>query len=269
MTTLADLSEHPPDELIPPLDRRGHPIDSGHPVFADCQPQRRWRADGVVCLPGLIPDSMIDAYCDAFQGGWGIGTPYLTEPTIRDICLYQPLMATLEHLLSEPMGLHLNLTWWRSTTRDWHQDDYLNPPFVNSWYAAAWFALADIHPDSGPFQYVPGSNRWPVVRRDAVLSAMGEDGTDPDWPWRSERLLTPLFEAEIERRHAKVVTYLPKRGDVLLWHGRTVHRGSRPVVPGMERRSLIAHYSATSKRLDMPHWTLHDPVDRLSRYFVL
>lgn len=65
-------------------------------------------------------------------------------------------------------------------------------------------------------------------------------------------ILTPLFEAEIEKRGVAPVTYLPKRGDVLLWNGRLLHRGSKARIPGMIRKGLIAHYSGLSHRQDMP-----------------
>ena len=66
------------------------------------------------------------------------------------------------------MCLSLALTGWVSTERNWHQDDYLNPPDVDAWYVAAWLALDDIPSGSGPFQYVPGSHRWPAIRGDKV-----------------------------------------------------------------------------------------------------
>ena len=49
-----------------------------------------------------------------------------------------------------------------------------------------------------------------------------------------------------------MMTYLPKKGDVLLWHSRLIHRGSKANVPGMERRALIVHYSGINHRQDMP-----------------
>ena len=54
--------------------------------------------------------------------------------------------------------MHLNLTGWVSTERNWHQDDYLNP-FINSWYGRL-VALDKISADAGPFEYVPGSHKW-------------------------------------------------------------------------------------------------------------
>jgi ectoine hydroxylase-related dioxygenase (phytanoyl-CoA dioxygenase family) len=158
----------------------------------------------------------------------------------------------MEQLIGEPAAVHLNLTGWVTTRRNWHQDTYLNPSHVGDYYVAIWIALEDIHPDSGPFQFVRGSHRWPTVTREKILNALDPSERDHTWPKHSERLLTPLFEAEIEKRNAEVITYLPKRGDVLFWHGRLLHRGSEPNVPGMQRKSLIAHYSGVNHRQDMP-----------------
>lgn len=215
-----------------------------------------WNDVGVVALPGAISDDLIDAYARAWTGanrlerwrpgGWPDNCPYIRHPEILD--LFEPLAGRLAELIGEPAGMNLNLTGWVSTERDWHADQYLNPPHVGDAYAAVWVALGDIHPDSGPFQYVPGSHRWPQVTRQKILDVLGYDG--PDWPKRSEVPLTPLFKAEIAHRDAQVCTYLPKRGDALIWHGRLLHRGSRARVRGMERRAVIAHFSGIQTRHD-------------------
>jgi ectoine hydroxylase-related dioxygenase (phytanoyl-CoA dioxygenase family) len=157
--------------------------------------------------------------------------------------------------------LHLALTGWVSTERNWHQDDYLNPDFVNSWYCAVWMALDHIEPDCGPFQYVPGSQRWPLMRGGKVRSFLTEEESSRregplgynEWPKYSERYVVPAIEAEIEARGAPPITFLAEKGDVLIWHGRLMHRGSAPLVPGKERRSLITHYSGRGHREDMPN----------------
>ena len=217
-----------------------------------------WNDDGVVYLPKMMPDDLMTAYeeewirthGDSNPGGWPEPIAYMRHKPLADLFSYEPLHVEMEKLIQEPVGLHLCLTGWRSTTRDWHQDAYLNPVHVGDSYLAAWIALSDIHPDSGPFQYFPGSHRWPQVTQEQIKPYV--DLTDKHWPTHSEKVLTPAFEAEIARRGVEPVTYLPKRGDVLLWHSRLLHRGSKPNVPGMERRAVIGHLSGVFHRPDMP-----------------
>lgn len=262
-----------------------------------------WNADGVVILRRLIPDDLIAAYmaewCEANAGpdmgfsvrhradgvedgdgilalnaaqpgGWPDCTPYMRHPALRAICTHPLLARALEALLGEPAGVHLNLTGWVSTERDWHQDGYLNPPEVGDYYAAVWIALGSIHPDAGPFQYIPGSHRWHRLVREKFAPYLDLD--DPQWPKHSEQILSPMIERLIEdgsrpsdtpveplervldpsRRPATVETYLPSKGDVLIWHPRLYHRGSKANVPGAYRPALIAHYSGIDHRPDMP-----------------
>lgn len=249
-----------------------------------------WNADGVVILPGLIPDELIEAYqaewaeangwrglrhpgsgelvqappgwrqhpwlLDADEpGGWADCTPYMRHGALRALCCSEPIARALNALLGEPAGVHLNLTGWVSTERNWHQDGYLNPVETGDYYAAVWIALDDIHAASGPFQYIPGSHRWHRLMRDRFRDVV--DLNDPTWPKQSEDVLTPLIEAEIERRDTEVVTHLPAAGDVLIWHPRLYHRGSAAAVPGAYRPALIAHYSGIHHRLDMPPAVQH------------
>jgi ectoine hydroxylase-related dioxygenase (phytanoyl-CoA dioxygenase family) len=227
-----------------------------------------WNNDGVVILKNFIPEQLIADYESIWihenrvlrnrPQGWPDCTPYSRHEEVKNLFTYGPLSEHLEALIGEPAGVHLNLTGWVSTERDWHQDSYLNPPHVGDHYAAIWLALDDINPDSGPFQYVPGSHRWPQVTRDRILKALDPGERDHRWPKFSERILTPLFEEEISKRGAPVVSHLPSRGDVLIWHGRLMHRGSRASVPAMERKAAIAHYSGIHHRQDMPKALQHN-----------
>ena len=256
-TCFEDLTEEIPDDLLPPLDKRE--VDESR-LTPD---QKTWRDEGCLILRGFIPPEVIDPYCRLREklgqpGGWRTATPYMHYPEIRDLGCYGPLTDKLKELISQDMGMHLNLTGWVSTERNWHQDDYLNPPFINSWYTAVWFALDKISADAGPFEYVPGSHKWRALRGQKVLERLTpKERTDPSWPKYSERILNPVFEEEIEKRGTKPRRFLADKGDVLIWHGRLAHRGSAAKVPGMQRKAFIAHYSALSKRIDMPRSTRH------------
>jgi hypothetical protein len=260
----ADLSEMPDPAVLPPLDRPGLNESLLTPEQAE------WRRDGVATLRRFLPHSVVDPYIarreqlrteapEHYRGGWYTPTPYEHVPELRVLALYPPLMRMMEQLIGEPMMMHLNLTGWVSTERNWHQDDYLNPPHVNSWYAAVWIALDHIDPDAGPFEYVPGSHRWPLLRQKKVLACMTrEEAEERDpvrrslvWPKTSERFVVPAIAAELSARNATVEQFRAEKGDVLIWHGRLMHRGSLPRSADMLRRSLIVHYSGITHRPDM------------------
>jgi hypothetical protein len=246
-----DLAETVDDAIAPPLDR----IDCDE---AGLDPdQKFWRDNGYVIKRGFIPDEMLDRYTEIRRrhpsvNGWSCPVPYMHVAEVRDLSLYPPMMDLMERLVGEEMGLALNLTGWVSTDRNWHQDDFLNPFFINSWYAAAWIALDDIHPDSGPFEFVPGSHKWPVMRSQKVRLYLqpGERDT-PHWPKLAERVINTVAEAKIAESGLPIERFHAKKGDVLIWHGRLMHRGTVANVPGMKRPSLIAHYSGLSHRVDM------------------
>jgi hypothetical protein len=262
--SFADISETPDPALLPPID------------WPDCDETRltpeqlQWRRDGVVILRRFFPDDVLDPYIarreqlqveapEHFRGGWYSPTPYEHVPELRRVSLYPPLMKMMEHLIGEPMLLHLNLTGWASTERDWHQDDYLNPAHVNSWYAAVWIALDHIDPDAGPFEYLEGSHKWPLLRGNKVRACMTPEQADELepvskmllWPKTSERFVVPAIQAEIAKRGTPVSQFLAEKGDVLIWHGRLMHRGSPPRSSTLLRRALIAHYSGVNHRPDM------------------
>lgn len=215
---------------------------------------------GYVVMEEKLPDDLIDQYCATWMEhapkptGWPEATPYRRHPALLEICSWKPMHELMAQIIGEPVGVHLNLTGWTSTTRDWHQDGYLNPDSNRDHYIAAWIALDDIDPHAGPFQFIPGSHRLPwTVRNQLMLNALTpEEASSPSWPTHSERILTPIFEELISDMDLKVHSYLPERGEVLLWHARLLHRGSKPIDDALERRALISHYSGIRHRPDMP-----------------
>jgi Phytanoyl-CoA dioxygenase (PhyH) len=257
--TFEDLTDVPNPDLGALLDRPDLETAGLSPE------QLAWRRDGLVILPKFMPDAVLDPYIAKraslnSRGGWLSIFPYKFVEELRDVALYPPLMAVLRDVIGEDMLLHLALTSWISTQRNWHQDDMLNPPFVQSWYAACWFALDTITADSGPFEYIPGSHRWPVLNGEKVRSCLTHEELtkiDPmtkqnHWEAHADRLIVPAVEQYIARMQVGSCTFIAGKGDVLIWHGRLMHRGTVPLNPRAERRALITHYSGITHRGDVP-----------------
>jgi hypothetical protein len=262
-----DLSEEYPNDVRPFLDR--DVVDESS-LNDD---QIAWRHDGVLIKEKFLPNEIVENYIELRQKvkldiGWKDPCPYLRHDELKDIALYGPLVDKMEELIGEPMGLHLNLTGWVSTQRRFHSDDYLNPEFVHSHYVAIWIALEDIDPASGPFQFVRGSHKWPPLRRHKLFSMIPvEQAKAASWPSTTENIVALACEKEIERRGSQIETFLGRKGDVLFWHGRLLHQGSCPTIPGTPRRALIAHYSAMNHRPDMKMRRIYEKTSKPYFYF--
>jgi hypothetical protein len=261
--TWADLTEPQPPDTFTSIEFKQF-----------TEEQKNYIKDGVLHLPGFFTDDDFRDYIELreglpkdrklknnYWGGWSYPTPYLEHGELRELALNPRLMEKLEHVIGEEMGLHLCLTGWVSTERNFHQDTYLNHPDLWSKYLAVWIALDDISPDVGPFQYVPGSNHWPCLKRNKLFEFLtAEERSSPHWPTFTQGEVSRVCQEEMARRNQTYVVYTPKKGDVLIWHANLIHRGSQPLNPELLRKSLICHYSAVATRssLDMPRYA-RDP----------
>jgi len=111
-----------------------------------------WNDDGFVIKKKFLPEELMQSYENCWlehnanrKTGWDYCTPYRDHPEVLEILSYKGIHDTIEGLIGEPGGVHLNLTGWVSTTRNWHQDTYLNPPHVGDYYVAVWIALETIN----------------------------------------------------------------------------------------------------------------------------
>ncbi|XXF79490.1 phytanoyl-CoA dioxygenase family protein [Myxococcaceae bacterium GXIMD 01537] len=244
------LSEEYPDHEVPPLDRRE--CDESKLTWD----QLHWRRYGYLVLPRFLPDSLINAYLDHRReqkvglGGFENVCWRQTADSILGLGCYRPLSDKINELLGSDLALNFTLTQFTSTERKWHQDDYLGPANLYGRYCAVWMAMGDIHPDSGPFQFVPGSHRWRGLRRHLISEYLdphvrgwqGLQGEGGHWAEIAESFTTPACEEEIRRQGLPLHQFIARKGDILIWHGKLMHRGSLAVRRGMERPALICHY---------------------------
>jgi hypothetical protein len=248
-----DISGDFEDKGVPILDQKAVKLRGITPD------QQHWRDHGYVIRRNFIPHDLIDEYVNIRQklnlgdGLFPHVVPYLYHSAIRDMCCSRELHYLLVDLVGEELGLHFLLTGFKSTERGWHQDDYLNPEDTMARYAAIWMAMGDIHPDSGPFEFVPGSHKWPCLRRDKVKALVVPEERhtgDHSWAVIAEYLVNKSVDQYIRETGSEVAQFDAKKGDILIWHGKLMHRGSIPKNPNMLRPALISHYSNIRDRRD-------------------
>jgi hypothetical protein len=246
-----ELAEDYPDEGSPLLDQKTVSLRDLTPD------QQHWRDFGYVIKKQFIPPNLINEYLilrdklnlgdgHFMRGDAADAYPYLYSSVIRDICCSRELHYLLVDLFGEEMGLQFTLNSFKSTERGWHQDDYFNPGDSMAHYCAVWMAMDDIHPDSGPFEFVPGSHKWPCLSGDKVKVLIKPDAhcIVHEWVTAAEYFVNKAVENYMKEVGSEAVQFHAKKGDILIWHAKMMHRGSIPRNPLLSRPALIAHYPA-------------------------
>jgi len=95
----------------------------------------------------------------------------------------------------------------------------------------------DVHEDAGPLFYYPGSHH-------RVRKHVFDNGTvlvESEGP--QVRAFEMYLESECERLQLPRTLFMPKKGDVLIWHSALVHGGSPRIDRKRTRKSTVFHYS--------------------------
>lgn len=154
----------------------------------------------------------------------------------RKFYLNDTLHRFAEIVFGQPAVATQTIYFEYGSTQSLHRD----PWFVNhdprTHLLAAWIALEDIHPDSGPLTLVPGSNRLPFYRF----------STD-DVVFHDRRVSPVEHQAARDHMAAQMSTletapFLGKRGQALIWHGSLIHGGSHVRNESLTRKSLVVHF---------------------------
>ncbi len=174
-----------------------------------------------------------DAPLEAKRHPYKLNDLFLESDLVRSIVLQQRLSLVLEELLGGPPLVcnTLNLEFG-SQQADHYDSLYMAAP-VDQHLVATWIGLEDCDPDAGPLRYFPGSHAIPPYR----FSNGGTAAVDEEMSSYADRM-----REELGRRGIEVERFLPKSGDVLIWHSQLFHGGEQINDPSLTRRSLVTHY---------------------------
>jgi ectoine hydroxylase-related dioxygenase (phytanoyl-CoA dioxygenase family) len=158
---------------------------------------------------------------------------YLMSEEVRELALDPELAGILAELLGEPAALCNSLNFEKGSSQPKHIDSLYMTPRTPHCLVAAWMALEDVHPDSGPLVYVPGSHRIPLYTFNDGTHHASRDEI-PDW--------FDYIDVQIRLRGLKERAFLARKGDVFIWHADLVHGGSPIADSRRTRGSLVCHY---------------------------
>jgi hypothetical protein len=163
---------------------------------------------------------------------------YMFAPSALDIMFAPKVNKFLKAVFRDDVLAHQGLHFEVGSTQAIHQDTLYVVVDRPLNLAAAWVALEDIQEGSGELTYYPGSHRFPqrLFGGDRKHWAVEIDGPEA----HSEHLA--WLHDEAGRRGIAAQSFLPKKGDVLIWHADLAHGGGAITRPGVTRRSLVTHY---------------------------
>ena len=99
-----------------------------------------------------------------------------------------------------------------------------------------WVALEDIHPDAGPLEYAPGSQRLPYLQA-ADVGLQQQPGVTPD-----QTIFHDYWQAAVASNGFQRETFTPRLGQALIWSANLIHGGSAVDNLQRSRWSQVTHY---------------------------
>jgi ectoine hydroxylase len=165
---------------------------------------------------------------------------YKYSPVIKEVMQNSGLKNLLSFILDKEVIPFQTLNFVKGSGQRAHSDSIHMTTYPLGYLVAAWIALEDIHPDSGPLFYYPGSHQLPYLLNDdfenySTQFKLGNKQYSDYEDLVEEILCKTSFEKKV---------FLPKKGDVLIWHANLIHGGMPVVNPELTRKSMVIHYYA-------------------------
>ncbi len=221
---------------------------------------RSWAANGYVIVKNLIEDRTLDDVWSAYESAIGAGKIKLErEPASDDdpypgrflnphkkvgsfcrVLKHAELFRWIRLLMErEPKPLQ-TIASHKGSQQGAHSDSIHMTTYPLGYLTAAWIAFEDIHPDSGPLVYYPGSHRLPYVfSKDVDISEA--DFKQNGYTEYTEKY-EPFIRRSLEESGIEPHYFHAKKGDVLIWHANLIHGGSPRRNVQLSRRAVVCHY---------------------------
>jgi hypothetical protein len=234
--------------------------------------------DGFVVIQSAVPHAAIDAYLAQYgqaaanPGRLIVNVPFgpMSEPFAPEkttipgtkvletsyllpagdrLSFAPPIAQFLHTMFHGPALAFQSLHFAVGSTQTIHQDTaYVVVEKEPLKLIASWIALQDVEPGTGELIYFPGGHR--------MREYLYADGTSKNFhPGRDHGRLHNAHLAYLVEEAARCgfpqQSFLPKKGDVLLWHADLPHGGGQITKPGSTRTSLVTHYCPAAQT---PHY---------------
>ncbi|HBF20103.1 MAG TPA: phytanoyl-CoA dioxygenase, partial [Cryomorphaceae bacterium] len=211
-----------------------------------------WSENGYAILPSLFAENEVGQINEEIETLLNKGTvqwqynkrkvmfAYRHSELIRNILDKPELNQTLRFLLGKPVDLFSSINFYKGSEQLPHSDSIHMSTHPEGYLIAIWIALEDIEEGSGPLTYYPGSHKLPYIH----CGDIGAEGGFLKMDSAPYNKYEERIEELLAKEELKSETFLPRKGDVLIWHANLLHGGSPVTNPDRTRKSMVLHYYA-------------------------
>ncbi len=247
-------------DLPDALERIEEKVSNGRLTAYEADQCRYWVEHGYIILPGLINPETLDRVWAVYEAALASGKievpqepiadndtfpgrcldPHLKIDSFCEILRHEGMLHWMRLLMDREPKPFQTIAGHKGSQQGAHSDSIHMTTYPLGYLTAAWVAFEDIHPDSGPLVYYPGSHRLPYLFSDDV-GISEQDFRERGYAPYFERYEPRINELVVEN-HIDPVYFHAKKGDVLIWHANLIHGGSRRRDIQRSRRAVVCHY---------------------------
>jgi hypothetical protein len=218
-------------------------------VNADQYSISQYWENGFAVINGLIPENKIDAFMGKYKPKHVVlgkektsyetyieRNEYLRSQEILEMLCGDEVSSVVSHL-NKYFALHISEARIGTSGTDWHTD-YLEKNAIGAnGYIGVHIAMSDVDEGCGPFQLIPKSHKW-LKNSEIINWENCKSNPQQCCEYNNELIKTKGIEPFV---------FIPHKGDVLIWHGNLMHRGSPADEWAKGRDVLFGHYRAMEK----------------------
>jgi hypothetical protein len=158
--------------------------------------------------------------------------PHHTDALSLHLLLHPRLRKPLEDAIDDQrVDAVQTMYFFKGSQQARHQDQYYLPGCFS-----AWCAQTDVGPDNGTIWVQVGSHKGRLITQKDMVNEKGEPlGT-------FGKHYDDAVQAEFEKNGMPEVPVEAKKGDVVIFDGKLIHRGGPIGVPGSFRHVMANHY---------------------------
>lgn len=235
-------------------------LEAGEITPDQAEACRFWRDNGYFIIKNCFSKADIDTTWDAYEEAIAQGRvelnqdpkhpddPYPgrsqdTHLKVREIAAIlcnETIKSWISLFMERTAKPFQTLVAHKGSQQATHSDSIHMTTFPLGYLTAAWVAMEDIHEDSGPLVYYPGSHKLPYMLSSDVGITIREFQERQYDAYREK--YEPAVRELIDSQALQPKYFLPGKGDVLIWHANLLHGGSLRKNLKYSRKSIVCHY---------------------------